>query len=145
MNEKKYYKVLHSNSRTSCSIQSYMLRLEYKHNEWTKPIIPNSKLFVFKEEEDAKKFISQIFDGSELSVFPCHVKNPCNTINARLTSCCTSREATKFWDYIKENKLPDNKLPDNKLLEWNAIHNSLLYVCRLPIGTVLCDEVFCLV
>lgn len=56
-----------------------LLSLEYKVNEWTYPIIKNSKLFVFEGLSDLQEFYINCYCNKEpgrYAVFRCECKNP---------------------------------------------------------------------
>lgn len=77
-----YYKVVYKDrddgTLYSCSTVRTGLKLVYKQNEWTKPKIPNSKIFVFDSLIAARDFSRYAFT---FEIWECEVKNPVKALS----------------------------------------------------------------
>ena len=82
--KRKYYKVVRENGageyESACMSVGSTTRefsLKYRVNEFVAPVIPNSKLFVFSNLEQARRFyeeFSRSFSEDIFLIFECEVK-----------------------------------------------------------------------
>ena len=124
----KYYKVVDSSIRdkfysfnidptvTKEDEHCFGLSLEYSTEYWTKPVIENSKLFVFDSLDSAISLVEYYGAQSIANIFECEVKNPKRTKFIASTSFISTNTVVSFWNN-HSNKL------------------------EAPHGTVVCDEV----
>ena len=116
--KKKYYKVL-SDGLTS-AVTEFPLKVKYTLNEWVRPNIPGSHLFVFDSLQKAKNFCGH----SSKDIYECEVKNP--------------QKLGVFMDYFvltKDILCEILKLKNNKKKYRHKI------VDIEPLGTVFCSAV----
>ena len=120
------WKVLRS-QRKSARISTYIV---YPLNIEVKPTIKGSKLFFFKEYEDAKEFA----DGWE-QIVPCIAKNVTKP-KYMLASC---REIYGFWQWKLEH-------PNRSIKEYRSEDDKLLYplIKEAPQGTYWAESITCL-
>lgn len=115
-----YYKVL-KNSQSILSDLPISIRVEYKLNEWVKPKLENSPLFVFNSLDKAKSHYTQM---SADSIYECEVKNPRRIkVIAAIIDYYALNTVIRFWKNRKRKK-------GCKVSSWPA-----------PKGTIICDEV----
>lgn len=64
---KVFYKVVYplGGRLVSCRAHNFGLDLEYKPGEWTLPVLPNSRLFIFEHLSDAESF-RHAWDGEQI-------------------------------------------------------------------------------
>lgn len=152
---KIYYKAILRDTRQSVVVDQPNIIVRYLANEWVYPKVPNSKLMVFENLDDAKIFSGRT--NRDCMIVKCHVKKP---IKAK----------------SKRNKYPiiswyeNHYYGDTVKLFWEEIQNkdirkefisytnyTALSVCKKrsskwskilftvpPFGTILCDAVYCL-
>jgi len=114
--ERKYYKVV---SYVKGQLTSFMTRnsevtVVYKVGEFVKPLLANSKLFVFDDLSHAR-----MMAGCRGYIYECEIKNP-EKPNPRIAAWYNVDEIRTYWREGIE------RLPRS---------------CRTPFNTVLCDEV----
>lgn len=117
---KTYYKVVNSKLQ-SCCCNPYFpaeYRVQYKLNEWVKPVIPNTRLFIFGKEDDA--FLFQQYMGYMFDVYSCYAKNV-----ACVKQLANPSFVHDFWLKKKQHK---------KIL-------SYLLLDSIPTGTLSCSEI----
>jgi hypothetical protein len=73
-----YYKVVRviNNKLFSSSVVEDNCMLEYKINKWTKPLIENSKLFIFNNREACRSFKRNLLWDSKYYIYKVDVINP---------------------------------------------------------------------
>jgi hypothetical protein len=52
------------------------IAVEYRVGEWVKPLIPDSKLFVYSTEQAARRTFNEDPAIQDIQVFECEVQNP---------------------------------------------------------------------
>ncbi len=125
MKKEKYYKVVQVKEDRFYSYNKSvytMGSIEYRINKWTYPEIENSKLFIFKNLQDAYNMAG--FNTYKHKVFLCEVKNP-HLI--QITSLPNTRDKYMFQDF------------------WNGVKNKIykyfIYTISVPKGSYWCDKV----
>jgi len=115
-----YYKVLKHGKSVLMDLP-ISLKVEYKLNEWVKPKLENSPLFVFSSLQQAHFHYDQMCADS---IYECEVKNP-RTIKiiAAILDYYALNNVVRFWKDRKRKK-------GCKVSSWPA-----------PKGTIICDEV----
>ena len=137
---KIYYKVILRATRQSAVVDQWDIAVKYLANEWVYPKVPNSKLMVFENEDDAKFFRGT---GNGFMIVKCHVKNPIKANSKRNKYPIISwyenhyyGDTVKlFWEEI-QNK--------DKREEFISYTKGDINFTVPPIGTILCDAVYCL-
>lgn len=71
-------------------------RVAYKLNEWVGPNIKGTRLFCFKNLEDAKRFKNTIFSPKSWTIYECDVKNP-----AKVKYVASPKFIKNFWKFKK--------------------------------------------
>lgn len=137
---KKYYKICRRNDYNH--LLSYNVSkvsqpnkeevIEYNINEWVKPHMPNSKLFVFNSLDAAINCLSKNGNCRNYEVYECEVKRPTKAAKYRGDGWW-SNNLQEYWNIIKKAK--KNKKSINKALEKSKEHFP-----PMPAGTVWCDE-----
>ncbi len=77
--------------------------VKYKIGEWVYPA-PGTKLFVFDNLQEAKKWTNTRDERERFLLFECEVENP-KVVSYRRFPCCprTNIEIERFWDFYKTN------------------------------------------
>lgn len=109
---KTYYKVVQYTPLhlTSARAGDFGIGLNYIPNEWTSPRIPNSKIFVFDNLEDAERFKNE-----DEQIWECEVRNP---RKAKYYSNIPHLDS--FWSYSPSKRVAiykktDSKVPDGTI------------------------------
>lgn len=95
--------------------------VNYKIGEWVKPVIENSKLFVFSDLDSAERYCKlqfttrEVVDGG-IQIFSCEVLNP--TTEGKMCEFAGGWLIRRFWE-----------------------KGETIYDCPLLLDTVLCDAV----
>jgi len=119
----KFYKVTDSLLR-SADNQCNEFYVQYIMNEWVKPVLKYSKLFVFNNLKSAITFASfcetffpknlsaKLFYGyKEMRIFECEVKNP----RKLLVICNATHLFKEFWiSRHHKQKMPATRIPAPK-------------------------------
>jgi len=98
MTSELYYKIVNTEDGVlkSCIIPKYSGGIVYRVGEWTKPVIANSKLFVFNSLESAKNFRGGNWFQS---IYECEVINPTLPPSVIVHHMSFYRYTVeKFWD-----------------------------------------------
>ncbi len=89
----KYYKIVSTNSEGKFFSLSppHRCHLEYKIGEWTVPIIPNSKIFIFNSLHDA-----QNYNESNFPIFEVYAEG-IHPLQYRVSTVFNVGDVTLFW------------------------------------------------
>lgn len=74
-----FYKVVckrdadHKDLRSAVDDHDFVIK--YKTQRWRKPVLKNSKIFVFGSLDNAKHFVKKQFSNN-LTIYECEVRNP---------------------------------------------------------------------
>lgn len=105
-----YYKVV-SKDLSSCCLNFAFpreYRVQYKINEWVKPSISNTRMFLFKDLTSAENFVDTQYTIGSVRIFSCKAKN---VSKVKLLSYPT--DIREFWQYkFKHKKLPSRIIID---------------------------------
>jgi len=147
--KKIYYKVIGRDTRQSAVVDQWDIAVKYLANEWVYPKVPNSKLMVFENEDDAELFRGI---GNGFMIVKCHVKNPIKGNEYPIISWYENHyygDTIKlFWEEIKNKDKREEFISYTKYdiiickkkeNEWSKVRFTVP-----PIGTILCDAVYCL-
>jgi hypothetical protein len=103
MAEKLYYKLLSVKGQAKLSIVSEAapafwkrLALKYHPGKWRKPLIPNSKLYVFESLDAAKRFAERRASSNRCQIWSCKIK-PSNECPSKADCPFTANEIKRFW------------------------------------------------
>jgi hypothetical protein len=118
---------------TNHQITSYSdVVLQYSKSKWTKPLIPNSKLFIFKSLPIAQKYVANLpFSNTKqcIRIFQCNAQN---VTKAKYRSFYTNTiNVNRFW----------NKNACVSMPEITYARVSMPEITRVPKGTYLADKV----
>ena len=120
----KYYKVVNS-QMSSCRLWWRQWRVKYVINQWVRPHIKYSKLFVFSDLRQARRFCF-----SSETIYECKVKNPIKTA----PFCCyfgpENYMIMKIWKLWGQKKKYRHLMPE--------VSNETI---EPPLGTVYVDAV----
>lgn len=85
-------------------------RIEYRLNEWVKPVIENSCLYAFREYDDASSFIRcENWIDKQFGIFECDVKDIWQRRMAY--EVCDEKVLLRFWeDPYSYSCLPDGAI-----------------------------------
>lgn len=116
---KTYYKVVNPELKSCCANPGFPeeYRVQYKLNEWVKPVMPNTRLFIFDSINDAEWFRHRM--GLHYKVYPCYAKKV-----ARVKKLAAPMNIVNFWKFKKLHRKIDRYL-----------------LTDLPRGTLSCSEV----
>ena len=137
LEDKLYYKCVNDGSQENLQDMSSVcqntempesIRVIYKVGEFVKPNLENSKLFVFEDLEDARKFLNRGYLWGT-KIYSCRVKNP--TIPEWENQVKIS-EIIEFWKNVDRlSKLKCNETGFEQFFGAAMVSS----------GTIICDEV----
>ena len=126
MARKIYYKVCYVEDEKfySAMVRYSPFKTEYKLEEWTKPIVESSFLFVFKDIVSAYLFWTcNCFPRGKFRMFECNIRGPKKLLKICRFSPFDETQYGKINDFWKQKDFPKEECvePIEKTIYANAI------------------------
>lgn len=104
---KVYWKVM-TKERTSCMISTLLMGLKYPINEWVRPKLKGSRIFIFKSKIQATVF----WEESPSKIVPCHALNV-RALDICCIDYCQTEDFYAFW--LQWNRHKKNSTTSGKI------------------------------